>query len=83
MPIKRLIYKSDHNNYIFNLDKNIRCCDEIHKFGLDMTGLGLIQGPEIIWHISFELDFDSNNDFYFLERLLKSWYLATKYLKII
>ena len=80
LPIKRLIYKSDHNNYIFNLDKNIRCCDEIHKFGLDMTGLGYNTRSLRLSGISpFELDFDSNNDFFiFLERLLEELVFSYK-----
>lgn len=39
LPIRELISRSDHNNYIFRLRDNIRNTADIHKFAIEKTGL--------------------------------------------
>ena len=39
LPIRELISRSDHNNYIFRLKDNIRNTSDIHRFAIDTTGL--------------------------------------------
>jgi len=40
LPIRELISRSDHNNYVFRLQDNIRNTSDIHNFAIDRTGLG-------------------------------------------
>ncbi len=39
LPIRELISRSDHNNYIFRLRDNIRNTSDIHRFAIEKTGL--------------------------------------------
>ncbi len=39
LPIRELISRSDHNNYIFKLRDNIRNTADIHRYAVEKTGL--------------------------------------------
>lgn len=39
LPIRELISRSDHNNYIFRLRDNIRNTSDIHNYSIEKTGL--------------------------------------------
>lgn len=62
LPIRELISRSDHNNYIFRLRDNIRNTSDIHRFAIEKTGLAAsARSLDIPGVVPVEIEF-SNRD---------------------
>lgn len=63
LPIRELISRSDHNNYIFRLRDNIRNTSDIHRFAIEKTGLASnTRSLEIQGVIPVEKEYNSREE---------------------